>query len=487
MRRPASRVLLLALLLAGTPCLAQGMRLTGVTVARYAALRPFVDDSVSAALAVAPFGLYRRTAEGTVVRCTPSQPFCYFQRQTDRVLATAPLTQDLEAVAWGLGEGVSAHAHVRARSTLGGERGLWPRAGDRFDVLDAYAELDRPRLRARAGRLWTASGLGVYNFDGASLLVRPRQSLSGELFGGWALARGLSERRTDAEIGAVDELAPDDPGYVMGAELRARPARRAAVAARYQREIRRDRAGLFSERASADAVVRLGRASSVDGEVVHNLASGQVEEARLRGRYRRWERVGVSAELRRHRPFFELWTIWGAFSPVAFDEARADATWEGPLLAGGASLDVRAGYRRYGEPAAGLAGSPMHDDGWRVGAGATWRARAGWTVYGAYDLEAGFGASRSDGDAGVRRELGRDAFLGARATAFQTVYEFRLGRSRVVGAGLEGGLRLPGDVRLVGDATLYRHRLRNADLAVPDWSQTRATVSLEWTVGWGVE
>jgi hypothetical protein len=67
--------------------------------------------------------------------------------------------------------------------------------------------------------------------------------------------------------------------------------------------------------------------------------------------------VSGSIELRRHRPFFEAWTIWGAFSPVAFDEARAELTWRNS--AGNIGADVRGAWRAYGETNAGLESTPL--------------------------------------------------------------------------------------------------------------------------------
>ena len=80
-----------------------------------------------------------------------------------------------------------------------------------------------------------------------------------------------------------------------------------------------DRAGLHSERAALDAVVRRGWAT-VEGSVEVDLAVRTVNEALLRGWVTPWPALGVGVYGRRYRPFFELWTIWGAFNPVGFDE-----------------------------------------------------------------------------------------------------------------------------------------------------------------------
>ncbi|HEX6313649.1 MAG TPA: hypothetical protein VFZ73_02275, partial [Gemmatimonadaceae bacterium] len=61
-------------------------------------------------------------------------------------------------------------------------------------------------------------------------------------------------------------------------------------------------------------------------------------------------------------------------------------------------------------------------------------------------------------------------------------YEFRVGTGRMVGVRVDGGMRLASDLRLVGDAALYRHRLTGG-AASPDWSQRRFSLRLEWTAG----
>ena len=47
---------------------------------------------------------------------------------------------------------------------------------------------------------------------------------------------------------------------------------------------------------------------------------------------------------------------------------------------------------------------------------------------------------------------------------------------------VDGGFRLGEEMRIAGDVTTYRHAY--SDLAPStDWSQTRASLRLEWTIG----
>ena len=92
---------------------AQAFRLHWTTTAQYVQLRPIAYDSASGAYEALP------------------------------VAYAAPVTQDVELSAWGLGvEGLRGYALMRGRAALGSEL-VWPRYGDHFDLLAAYLELQR--------------------------------------------------------------------------------------------------------------------------------------------------------------------------------------------------------------------------------------------------------------------------------------------------------------------------------------------------------
>ncbi len=476
-------VLALALAVARSGAGAQGVRITGVTTARLVELRPLVDDSVPPGDAVdsAAGSDLRRLADGTIVRCGGAPAACRFRRAGDRASAV-PVTQDLHVTAWGLGTGVSVVADLRVRA-VAGSRALWPRAADGFDALAAYAQLDRAWLRARAGRQWVASPLDVRSFDGVSMQARAPRGLLVDAWGGWSLVPGLNESHVSAEIAAVDELPPERRAWVLGAAARTATPLRGALAASYQREIRTDRAALYSERVAADWTARLGRAG-LDASWAHDLAAGEVNELRLRLRLPpvgigRLRGVTIAAEGRRYRPFFELWSIWGAFSPVGFVEGRAQASWSG----GRVSALAFGAYRDYREADAGFPGGALLGHGWRAGGDAAVRVAPAWTATGRYALDLGFGASGSDGDVGLRWDPGRGLFAGVHASAFQLIPELSVGTGLMWGGGVDAGWRVAPDTRVVGDLSLYRQGGRDAGARRADWSQRRATLRVEWTMG----
>ena len=455
---------------------AQGVRITGVTSVQAVDLRPLVDDSVPVGEATGT-GPYRQLSDGRLVRCIEGEPFCRFRSSGNRELV-APLVQDLRAVAWGFGEGISLQAHVRARGSLGGADAVWPRSDDEFDAIEAWLEVDRGPIRTRLGRQWAVGGLGVYNYDGASLLWR-RGRARLEAFGGRSLVAGLNEPIDGSGLGAVDDLPPDESGWLIGLAAHSALWSRGAVGGTWQRVVRGDRAALYSDRIAADATWRQF-GTTADVSLAWDVTGAVVNDARLRVARPLRANVTASLEASRHRPFFEAWTIWGAFSPVAFDEVRATADWRNRT--GVLGLSLRGASRRYGETNAGLESTPLRRDGWRAGVGADWSPDEHWLAYGDYDVDIGFGASRSDIVAGTRWMPDESRWVGVAASGLQHIYEFRVGTGRVTGLRVDAGTRVVGGMRLVADAALYKHHLTGGAPS-PDWSQRRFSIRLEWTAG----
>jgi hypothetical protein len=459
---------------------AQNVRITGTTISRYVEVRPLVIDSVSVDSTVGTDIIREAVTRGVAVQCAPGDLFCRYRRSAEESASTMSLIQDLEASAWGFGQGIRAYAHLRGRAANDAGNDLWPQADDPFDVLDAYVEIDRGRLRARGGRQWRTSGFGYYNFDGLSVDVRLLDRLSIDVFGGWSVLRGVNEWHNSGAIAAVEEIPPDSRALLFGVALQGRPTSALSLAGSYQREIRSDQTGFYSERVSADADLRLGRIAGVSASLAADLATGDINEALMRGRAPLMRGLTAIVEARRHLPFFELWTIWGAFSPVGFNEANLSLAWSDERSR--ISLQARGGWRRYDETNAGVGFLPLEREGWRIGGDATWRMTERWSAFAGTHAELGFGAARSDVDAGVRWNPSRTAFASVRVAGFQSAYEFRVGEGRVFALGADGGVRLGAATRVIGDVTLYRHRFSDGAPST-DWSQTRASVRLEWTIG----
>jgi len=474
-------VLLFLLLFPLTPAVlhAQGVRGTATTTTRYLELRPIIQDTVSRSrVTELPDG--RLEFEGRPVTCVTEQP-CVFYRPGVTQSATFA-SQDVGLTAWGFGvTGLSATVLLRARADLAGEF-EWPRSDDPFDAVLAYAQYNRGMLRVRLGRQLNVSGLGFAGYDGVNLLAEPIARLSLEGYAGRSLLRGTSEPRDEALRG-VEDFPFDSLSrqfYIFGGAARWEPLVGTALTVRYQREIQGLQGAISAERASFDFSTQLLRPVRLEGAVDYDVAFDRIGKAHLRAQAPLLHsRLILDATARRYQPWFDLFTIWGFFSPVAYDEAELRATWR-PLN----SLRVwgSAAYRRYQESDAPIVLGGVERESKRGELGAEWVASARLSCDGSYRWERGAGAFLSSGDATVRWSPWNRVAVFANGTAFQQIEEFRVGEGIVTGVGGGAEVELRSRTRLMAGANVYRQDFANRASAA-DWNQLRAYASLN--IGFG--
>lgn len=430
-----------ALLLAGAAgAAAQGVRVTGLTTARYIDLKPIT---------------------------------------TQERVSLVPITQDLHINVWGFGTGVRFYSELRARASAGDATDIWPQADDNFDVIAAFAELDRARFRLRAGRQWKASPLGFYNYDGGSLLIRASDAIRAEVYGGWSLLAGENDNYGSAVADAIEPFKPDEKRNIIGGEVQLKLGPAVNISTLYQREIRTDRAGLYSERLASDGMIRLG-VFTIDGGVQANLGARNINQARVQLSAPLVNRISGSLEARRYRPYFDLWTIWGMFNPIGFREALANAHWSN--ASGTTALHIGGGLRSYDDDNGGVEFDRLRSDGWRAVADASWTPRSLLTLAASYRADIGFGASKSDGSLTARLNLGESSYISTSALAFQQVHELDIREGTVYGLGTDAAFKLSNASKVGWSMAVYRHN--NASPADEiDWSQVRGSFWLEWAVG----
>lgn len=474
------RTLLPGLLLAGAlaalssvaaaPVHGQGYRARLDVGGSLVELRGLVRDSVPEGQ-VEGDGLRRRLDDGTVVTCIPGG-FCHWYRPGD-IESLAPLTQRLTGAAWGEIQGLSLHVDLRGRV---GSDGDWPFTDQRIEAAEAYLRLIRDDFRVRAGRQYRSDGLGFRNFDGLSLTWSGLEAASFTVFGGWGLAPFLNAPRTGDLLDEAEAIPPVKRGLLMGVEAAGRIGDRVSGRAVYQREMRTDGAALYSERIAVDGRALL-EPLTLSAALEYDVALDEFNEGRLSARIPVTDRVEARMEYRHYTPFFELWTIWGAFSPVGFDEARAGVGVELPSM--NLNLDAGGAYRWYEGAAGGAEFVPLRDDGWRATLGGRWADDA-WFVAGGYRAEAGPGAARFGGDVAVGRRFGSESRVTLRGLSTQTFGEFRLGERYVTGGGIDGTFRA-GHLRLNGGAGLYS--LEEQETNDSDWTQFRAHLGVSYVFG----
>jgi hypothetical protein len=464
---------LLACLLLPAQGRAQGVNGRARTYVSYLQIREFVLDSVPTG-EVPGEGVQRTLPDGTPASC--GELHCEYYRSGPEA-SVVPLLQDVELNVWTGVTGLRAYAHVRARSAQGDVK-LWPRSDESFEALVAYVEYTRSFYRIQGGRMWQTTALGFYNYDGGSLSLGLPKGLDLDFYGGLSLVRGLNQPHHTDLISSVESLEPRQDAYLGGIHARWRPVPAFSAAFTYQKEgYRAD--DLYAERIAGSARILVGPAT-VDGEVKYDLVTKTTNLARatltapLGGGFR------GSVELRKYVPFFELWTIWGAFSPVGFQEAKGRLDWMSS--SGRVSGHVYGSRRRYEETYADAPpGYDIRDDAWRVAAGGRVAIQDELILGGEYRRDVGFGSSRSGGDLSLQRFIGRNAYLGLQGTAFETFSEFRVGSGRVVGGGIVGQTPI-GPATLQANAMLYKHTQTDRP-SLLDLNQARMQLTLEIPIG----
>jgi hypothetical protein len=342
-------------------------------------------DSIATALVV-PGSTGLETPEGHAVRCSGS-PYCFFFRPGP-ALRAIPISTSASLVVWGLGvEGLAAHATGRLVADLGDD--VWPGTNPLAQLLEAYLEYQRASLRARAGRQLVASRLEPIGFDGGWLSARwNAASLEVAGYGGWGLGQASALPAPSPSLNPLDEWRPRDRQLVAGIEAAWMYAG-LDLRAEYRREMDPRDGNFVSERTALSGASRLGNVLMTGG-MDYNLAESRHGSADLTLTYVD-PRFSVSGGARRYRPYFSLWTLWGAFSPVpyhaVFASGHVSATdW----------LSLRARGERYEYEEAEISTAlvtGLQDGGWRTSAGATATLRRHWTVDGTGGVEFGPGAS----------------------------------------------------------------------------------------------
>lgn len=477
-RRPFLAFLVIALIFLPSEGVAQGVRGDITLNWGWMQLRPFVVDSVPAA-DVGGTGLQRELPDGTVVTCIDGDYCRWYEDNGDQEDIT-PFTQDLQFAGWTGIQGLSFHGQMRGRY---GSDDLWPRTEQKFDLLSGYVSYTRSAYAIKAGRMYRSSGLGYYNFDGASATWRGLGWLWIEGFAGWALSRGVNAPVDGTLMQEADYLAPDRNAYLFGGAATFRAGKLFSGSATYQRQLRTDELALYSERAAVDLRAIVGM-WAFDGAATYDFAYDNFNEARLRVTTPQLLGIRFAAQARHYTPFFEYWTIWSAFSPVGFNEGRLTGTWSSrslPLL-----LEAGGAYREYEDTDVSASVNTVKTDGWRAFGRIYWSPES-WYVDGRYRIENGFGGARYGGDLAIGHYLDERgiSYVALRGTSTETLYEFRSGERYVTGGAIEGAYDIPAaNMTLNASVGAYRIEDKNRPLA-DTWTEGRVHVGLSWRFNTG--
>lgn len=472
--RPAVLLLCLCLL----PALAQasGYRVSGSTGWRMLELQPLQLVEIPAS-EVPGSGNIRQLPDGRWVVCDPTDGTCRAY-EPGPVRDTSWFEQDLRGAAWG-DNGLWAMAHARMRRHGGGSAELWPRLDDELDLLELAIEWRQPRFRARAGRQWTGGALGMNSFDGLSLRVQDGRRAGLELYGGIQHLRGLVEPHDGDALAAADLFAPLQHGWLGGGRLHGAIGEWVQGAVAYRRVLRDDRDVLYQDRGAADLRLRAGT-HHLDLRAERDFATAQWNElgASLAANWR--GSVTTEFSWREHRPFFETWTIWNAFSPVAWTEfgGRVALAPRGRAYSAGVELH----RREYDDVSAGTLRPALLDDGWSLSTNLFWAPHPRWTLLGRSTARVGPGEAGNDLSGGVDHRLPLGLRVGLRALWFDYAREYRVSGGSAAGGSLELGWEPRAGQRLQLRWTHIEHRPDDTPAAW-NWGQDRLALRWDWALG----
>ena len=415
------------------PASAQGYRVRIDSRVQEVSFRGLVSDSIAVGLVVPSASGGFETPDGHAVRCGASD-YCFFFRPGP-VLRGIPATTSASLILWGLGiEGLTVRATGRAVADFGRDH-VWPGTYPTVQLLEGYLEYQRSSLVGRAGRQLVFSRLEPIGFDGAWLRARwNRTSLELTGYGGWGLGQAAALSVLSPALNPLDEWRPRDRQIVGGAEA-AWVYRSVDLRAEYRREIDPQDNYFVSERAALSFGARAAPIR-VTGGADYNIAEGQLGSADVTFTYPQ-SRFSVSAGARRYRPYFSLWTLWSAFSPVPYNAA---------FLFADARATSRVSFRwrgeayRYENANISTALVPqLQNQGWRTSAGATVAPSPRWTFDANVGLEYGPGASGRFADGAVTfAPMGRYSFaLYGGSVARPLELRYYDARSRWIGGNAE--------------------------------------------------
>jgi hypothetical protein len=464
--------------LASTAGSAQGYRLRLDARFQTVAFRGVTPDSIASGSAVIGSTGGFETPDGFAVSCAPGAAFCTFFRPGPR-LTSVPLVSSADLTVWGLGiRGLSFRGNARWGVDLN-EGDFWPGTQPALQLLEGYAEYSIPRITGRLGRQHIPGRLGWTGIDGAALTLRfPGMGLELTGYGGWGLARGLDVPINSPVLNPLDDFQLSDRHLTAGAMLGLR-SRRVDLRAEYRREVDPSVDFFISERTALTAVLRPADHLTLTGGAEYDLAQGWWGTSDLFLRYTDAS-LSVDAGVRRYRPYFELWTIWGAFSPVPYTSIQGSAAFS-PIPA----LRLRAGGERYwyAESEAETALASFEDRGWRTWASATAVVSGALTLDGGYRAEFGPGASSRTWDGRVTWIPTTRLTLAAFGSTFTRPLELRFDDAKVWAAGIDAECRASDQLQLAVTAAQYFEERRRPDAAAFDWNQFRLHARVTWVFG----
>lgn len=461
---------------------AQGYHLRVEARAQSVSYRGVSLDSIPASDTVSTPGRGPSSPDGFAVRCAPEASYCTFFRPGPE-RTSQPFTTTASLSMWGLGlAGLSVHGMGRLGLDLGGDE-FWPGTEPAVQLLEGYAQYTRGRGSVRLGRQVEWSRLGSTGFDGARAGFRdPARGLEVDGYLGWSLARGVALPVSSPALNPLDDFQPRGRFVVAGGGAGWR-SDRFDVRADYQREVNPRTDHFVSERFGVQLAARPVAGVELTGGADYDLAAGWWGSAEASLEYA--HRVGrASIGVRRYQPHFDLWTIWGAFSPVPYRAVEGALT-----VRPHRRLVLRTRYERYKFDDT-EAETPLFDaerDGWRWDLGGTLFPAERWTLDVGYRAEHGPGAAAEGLSGSLAYRPSRRLAVALLASTVSRPLEFRFNEAVVRRYGIDADFTASSRLRLGVTASRYEEEHKRPDAGAFDWDQFRVAARVVVQLGSGAD
>jgi hypothetical protein len=296
------------------------------------------------------------------------------------------------------------------------------------------------------------------------------------------LARGAALPVTSPALNPLDEFRPRRRQLVAGAGAGWRRGI-AELRADYQREVDPQSDYFVSERLGLTGILRWRSAFWLTAGADYDLAAGWWGSAEASLEYAAAP-LRASLGARRYRPHFDLWTIWGAFSPVPYRAVTVSAA-----VAATRQIEIRGRYERYAFDEAS-AESPLvsaERDGWRWELGGTITPHERWRMDGSYRAEFGPGAAAAGLGGSLTFLPSSRLSVMLLGSAFNRPLEFRFNEAVVRVWGIDAQVAASDRVRVAANASYYREDHRRPDAGAFDWNQVRAGARVVFALGSGAD
>lgn len=309
--------------------------------------------------------------------------------------------------------------------------------------------------------------------------MRPMGRLRLSAYGGWGLARGVALPVSSPVLNPLDDAQPRQRQAVAGASVEWEAASLNGRLS-YQREWAPGTGDIISDRLGMEAVIEPIAGFRLTGGADIDVAAGWWGSAEATLAYvEPGGRGQIAIEGRRYRPHFDLWTIWGAFSPVPYHALSGLLTL---VPVQGLTIQGRGEIYEFEDSEAEIPLIDLVQKGWRWSGSASY-SRDRWGLRMGAHREHGPGAASTGFDGTLTIAPVSSLSFSLHGGNLRRPLEFRIDDAKLWSYGGSVSLQLAPRFRGDVNVSKYDETRRRPDAAQFSWDQLRISVGA--TLTWG--